>query len=99
MVQRPFLPPLAMPGFPLGTDALGRDIAIGLIHGARVSLLVGLISTLAALAIGVPLGAVAGYAGGRVAHALMRFTAFRSEARRLGKECVRTFRSRWAPYH
>lgn len=76
MVQRPFLPPFAMPGFPLGTDALGRDIAIGLIHGARVSLLVGLISTLAALAIGVPLGAVAGYAGGRTDDALMRFTEF-----------------------
>src|SRR3546814_20487349 len=44
--------------------------------GARVSLLVGLISTLAALAIGVPLGAVAGYAGGRVDDALMRFTEF-----------------------
>src|SRR3546814_4283922 len=39
-------------------------------------LLVGLISTLAALAIGVPLGAVAGYAGGRVDDALMRFTEF-----------------------
>lgn len=76
MVQRPFLPPFTMPGFLLGTDALGRDIATGLIHGARVSLLVGLISTLASLAIGVPLGAIAGYAGGRTDDALMRFTEF-----------------------
>jgi peptide/nickel transport system permease protein len=76
MVQRPFLAPFAVSGFPFGTDALGRDIAAGLIHGARVSLLVGLVSTLAALAIGVPLGALAGYAGGRTDDALMRFTEF-----------------------
>jgi peptide/nickel transport system permease protein len=59
---------------PLGTDALGRDIAAGLMHGAGVSLIVGLVSTLAALLIGVPLGALAGYLGGRVDDALMRFT-------------------------
>ncbi|WP_341896559.1 ABC transporter permease [Ferrovibrio terrae] len=76
MVQRPFLAPMVVPGFPFGTDALGRDVAAGLIHGARVSLLVGLVSTLAALAIGVPLGAIAGYAGGKVDDALMRFTEF-----------------------
>lgn len=76
MVQRPFLAPMVAPGFPFGTDALGRDVALGLIHGARVSLLVGLVSTLAALSIGVPLGAIAGYAGGKVDDALMRFTEF-----------------------
>jgi peptide/nickel transport system permease protein len=76
MVQRPFLPPGAVSGFLFGTDALGRDVTAGLIHGARVSLLVGMVSTLAALIIGVPLGAVAGYAGGRVDDALMRFTEF-----------------------
>lgn len=76
MVQRPFLAPFAVSGFPFGTDALGRDVAAGLIHGARVSLMVGLVSTLAALTIGVPLGAVAGYAGGKVDDALMRFTEF-----------------------
>lgn len=76
MVQRPFLPPMAVPGFLLGTDALGRDVTAGLIHGARVSLIVGLVSTLAALAIGVPLGAAAGYFGGRADDALMRFTEF-----------------------
>jgi len=76
MVQRPFLPPFTLSSVPLGTDALGRDVFAGTIYGARVSLLVGLVSTLAALAIGVPLGAIAGYFGGRVDDALMRFTEF-----------------------
>lgn len=76
MVQRPFLPPLTMPGLPLGTDALGRDVFAGIIYGARVSLLVGLVSTLAALAVGIPVGALAGYFGGRIGDALMRFTEF-----------------------
>ena len=40
MVQRPFLPPFSVKGFPLGTDALGRDVLAGIIYGARVSLLV-----------------------------------------------------------
>jgi len=76
MVQRPFLQPFQMDGFPLGTDTLGRDVASGLAHGARVSLIVGLISTVFALSIGVPLGAAAGYFGGIVDDVLMRFTEF-----------------------
>lgn len=76
MVQRPFLPPFAVDGYPLGTDALGRDVMAGIVHGARVSLLVGLVSTLAALLIGMPLGALAGYYGGFADNALMRFTEF-----------------------
>lgn len=76
MVQRPFLPPLTQDGLPLGTDALGRDVLAGLAHGAYVSLLVGLVSTVVALAIGVPVGALAGYFVGRVDDALMRFTEF-----------------------
>ncbi len=76
MVQRPFLPPFTVDGFPLGTDTLGRDVASGLAHGARVSLLVGLVSTLVSLAIGIPLGAAAGYFGKLVDDALMRFTEF-----------------------
>jgi peptide/nickel transport system permease protein len=66
MVQRPFLPPFTLSAVPLGTDALGRDVLSGIIHGARVSLLVGLVSTIAALAVGIPLGSIAGYFGGRV---------------------------------
>ncbi|QIE44472.1 ABC transporter permease [Pseudohalocynthiibacter aestuariivivens] len=76
MVQRPFLPPFTQDGLPLGTDALGRDVLSGLAHGAYVSLLVGLVSTVVALAIGVPVGALAGYFVGRTDDALMRFTEF-----------------------
>ncbi|MEN5083759.1 ABC transporter permease [Bosea sp. TWI1241] len=76
MVGRPFMAPFMMERFPLGTDTLGRDIAAGMVHGARVSLTIGLVSTLVALLIGVPLGAIAGYAGGFVDDALMRFTEF-----------------------
>ncbi|WP_407168880.1 ABC transporter permease [Bradyrhizobium sp. ORS 111] len=76
MVQRPFLPPFTVSGLPLGTDALGRDVLAGIVHGARVSLLVGLVSTMAALAVGIPVGALAGYFGGKIGDALMRFTEF-----------------------
>jgi len=76
MVQRPFLPPFTQEGLLLGTDALGRNVLAGLAHGAYVSLLVGLVSTIVALAIGVPVGAAAGYFAGRIDDALMRFTEF-----------------------
>jgi peptide/nickel transport system permease protein len=75
-VARPFLAPFVNERFPLGTDTLGRNLAAGLVHGARVSLMIGVVSTLVALVIGVPLGAVAGYAGGLTDDALMRFTEF-----------------------
>src|SRR5439155_1388575 len=61
--------------FNLVTDLVYRMVDPR-IYGARVSLLVGLVSTLAALAVGVPLGAIAGYFGGRIDDALMRFTEF-----------------------
>ncbi len=48
----------------LGTDGLGRDLAARLVHGARVSVGVGLLTALLALLVGVPLGALAGYRGG-----------------------------------
>ncbi|MBA2777531.1 ABC transporter permease [Billgrantia kenyensis] len=76
MVQRPFLSPMEVDGFWLGTDTMGRDVAAGLMHGAWVSLLIGLVSTMVALLIGVPLGAIAGYYGGLIDDALMRFTEF-----------------------
>lgn len=57
-----------------GTDDLGRDIYSAIIHGTRVSLLVGVGSVLIATLIGVTIGAVAGYAGGWVDDVLMRFT-------------------------
>jgi peptide/nickel transport system permease protein len=74
MVSRPFTAPFVLDRFPLGTDALGRDVASGLMHGARVSLMIGLVSTCVALLIGVPLGALAGYFGGLVDDLAMRFT-------------------------
>lgn len=76
MVQRPFLMPLEVNGFPMGTDTMGRNVAAGLMHGAWVSLLIGLVSTTVALLIGIPLGAIAGYYGGLLDDALMRFTEF-----------------------
>ena len=72
----PLLDPLTEAAHPLGTDMLGRDIAAGLAHGARVSLLVGLVSTAVATLIGISIGAVAGYFGGRLDDALMRLTEF-----------------------
>jgi peptide/nickel transport system permease protein len=73
MVAEPFLPP-GSPGYPAGTDMMGRDIAAGLFHGARVSLLIGMVATGVALLIGVAVGAVAGYFGGLAENALMRLT-------------------------
>ncbi|MDF1601893.1 ABC transporter permease [Mesorhizobium sp. YIM 152430] len=75
MVGRPMGAPLDG-NFLLGTDTLGRDVAAGIVHGARVSLLIGIVSTIAALLIGVPLGALAGYFGGLIDDAIMRFTEF-----------------------
>lgn len=75
-VGDPLLAPSEDPAFPLGTDMLGRDIAAGLAYGARVSLLIGMISTAVAVVIGVSIGALAGFYGGKVDDVLMRFTEF-----------------------
>ncbi len=57
----------------LGTDTLGRDLLTLLMYGGRISLAVGFIATAVALLIGVLYGTVAGYFGGRVDAAMMRF--------------------------
>lgn len=75
IVGMPLLPPGA-PGLPAGSDVLGRDMVVGLAWGARVSLLIGITSTLGAIGIGVLLGAVAGYYGGVIDDLLMRATEF-----------------------
>jgi oligopeptide transport system permease protein len=59
--------------FPLGTDQLGRDVLSRMIYGARVSMLVGLGAQVIVVAIGVPIGVVSGYMGGRVDLLLTRF--------------------------
>ncbi|HEY7624433.1 MAG TPA: ABC transporter permease [Candidatus Limnocylindria bacterium] len=59
---------------PLGTDELGRDVLSRLLHGSRVTLLVGVSAMLAAIVIGVVVGAVAGFKGGWIDGMLMRFT-------------------------
>ncbi len=74
MVGRPISAPFGK--FPLGTDISGRDILAGLIHGARVSLLIGIVASLCATVIGVTLGALAGYYGGLIDDLLMRSTEF-----------------------
>jgi oligopeptide transport system permease protein len=56
-----------------GTDANGRDLFVRTLYGARVSLAVGLAATSVSLVIGVTYGAIAGYFGGRIDNAMMRF--------------------------
>jgi peptide/nickel transport system permease protein len=54
-------PPLTLTEHPLGTDATGRDVLTRILHGGRVSLLVGVVSTLIGLALGTLLGIISGY--------------------------------------
>ena len=61
---------------PLGTDYLGRDLLARLMHGARVSLFIGIVASFVYVAFGILYGAAAGFAGGRVDQLLMRFADF-----------------------
>ncbi len=74
LASAPFIEPGQDPEFPLGTDIMGRDIAAGIAHGARITLATGLIASLLATLAGTTLGVIAGYFGGWVDHTLMRFT-------------------------
>jgi len=57
---------------PFGTDSLGRDVMLRMAHGARVSMALGVIATVAALVIGVLIGLVSGMSGGWLDNVLMR---------------------------
>ena len=60
----------------LGTDYLGRDVFIGIIHGARPTLAIAVVSTVSTIVIGVVIGALSGFYGGRIDNLLMRLTEF-----------------------
>jgi len=72
IVGRPEIWPFLTWRHPLGTDSMGRDIAAMIAHGARTTLLIGLLASLTATLIGVTVGAVAAYFGGWADEVLMR---------------------------
>src|SRR3984885_995273 len=57
---------IGAPGYPLGTDELGRDMLARLIYGGRLSLTVGILPVILAFGAGTSLGLVAGYVGGKI---------------------------------
>jgi peptide/nickel transport system permease protein len=65
-----YLPPSL--DHPFGTDDLGRDIFVRVMHGGRITLAVGLLAMLVALVIGVAVGGISGYYGGWIDNLLMR---------------------------
>lgn len=71
----PLTPPFDAEAW-FGTDYLGRDVMTSLLYGGRATLLVGAIAALLSVVIGVTIGAMAGYYGGRVDGVLMRVTEF-----------------------
>ena len=75
MVWMPHTPP-GQSEYILGTDYLGRDLLAGLINGGRVTITVGVSAALLTVVIGVSVGALAGFYGGRVDNVLMRITEF-----------------------
>jgi peptide/nickel transport system permease protein len=69
---QPFQAPFGQ--YLFGTDQLGRDLAAALLYGARTTLLIGLVATAIAVLVGVTIGGLAGYYGGRADSWLMRLT-------------------------
>src|SRR5512141_1994759 len=68
------LVPFQNPAHLLGTDTLGQDILSRIMDGAAISLSVAMVVQFVVLTLGVPIGALAGWFGGRIDNALMRFT-------------------------
>lgn len=75
IIAAPMTPPFSEDAL-LGTDYLGRDVLTTLVYGGRATLLVGAVAAFLSVAIGITLGAMAGYYGGRVDAVLMRVTEF-----------------------
>lgn len=75
-IEISFLDKLKPPAWahPMGTNELGQDIFSQVLYGARVSLMVGVVVTTLSIVIGVPIGLIAGYFGGRVDTAFMRLS-------------------------
>lgn len=65
---------IGTPGYPLGTDELGRDMLTRLLYGGRLSWFMGILPVAIAFVVGTALGVLAGYAGGKVNMAIMRVT-------------------------
>jgi peptide/nickel transport system permease protein len=65
---------IGTPGYPLGTDELGRDMLTRLLYGGRLSWFMGILPVAIAFVVGTVLGVLAGYAGGKVNMAIMRVT-------------------------
>lgn len=68
------IPPFTSTEHVLGTDQLGRDLLSRLMDGARISVTVALVAQIVVLGLGIPIGAIAAWFGGRVDTYLMRFT-------------------------
>jgi len=75
MVWSPFSPP-GVDGYVLGTDYLGRDLLTLIVHGARVSIAIGLSAAIITVFIGITIGALSGFYRGLVEEVLMRITEF-----------------------
>ncbi len=73
-IAGPSMQPPGANGFLLGSDSLGRDVAAGIAHGAKTSLLIGLLATIVAVGVGTVFGGLAGYYGGKIDDLLMRTT-------------------------
>jgi peptide/nickel transport system permease protein len=71
---QPLQPPSAQ--YPFGTDELGRDLLNLTVHGARISMVIGLMATVITIVIGSMVGIVAGFVGGRTDNVLMRLSDF-----------------------
>ncbi|MDM9560973.1 MULTISPECIES: ABC transporter permease [Bordetella] len=72
IVNAPYMPPLSDDAL-LGTDTLGRDIATGIAYGARVTLVLALVSTAVSILLGITVGSVAGFYGGKVDQIIVGF--------------------------